>query len=64
MGLGYVKSTRHAARDRRIMARLADHADHMRRFEAQGMSREDASREAMRMVEAGVLVDSERSHKE
>ena len=53
MGLGYVKSTRHAARDRRIMQRLSDHADFMSTFQANGMTREEASKAAMRLVEAG-----------
>ena len=39
---------------RRIKNSLRDHADHMARLQAQGMSRDDASREAFRLVKAGV----------
>jgi len=39
---------------RRITKNLRDHADHMARFQAQGMTRADASKEAHRMVKAGV----------
>lgn len=39
---------------RRIKTNLRDHADHMARFQAQGMSRDDASKEAFAMVKAGI----------
>lgn len=39
---------------RRIKKNLADHADHMARLQANGMSRTDASTEAMRLVKAGI----------
>lgn len=55
MGLGYQKSQRHAASDRRVFARLALHAAWMKKFQDQGMSRDDASAEAMKRVLAGNL---------
>ena len=57
MGLGYQKSQRHKATDRKVVQRLRDHADFMARFQAQGMSRDDASKEAALMVKAGVKPD-------
>ncbi len=39
---------------RRIKTNLRDHANHMARFIANGMTREAASAEAFRMVKAGV----------
>ncbi len=39
---------------RRIKINLRDHACHMARFQAQGMSRDDASKEAFAMVKAGI----------
>lgn len=44
--LGYIKSTRHAATDRRIIARLEQHAKLMAQYQAAGMPREEASRKA------------------
>lgn len=51
--VGYVKSTRHAARSRAVMRRLDDHATFMTQYQAMGMSRDDASRKAFMMVKAG-----------
>jgi hypothetical protein len=42
-----------AAQRRTIEERLRRHADFMRIFQAQGMSRDDASRKAFQMVKAG-----------
>ncbi len=39
---------------RRVKNNLAAHACHMARLQAQGMTRDNASREAFRLVKAGV----------
>lgn len=46
---------------RRIESNLADHADHMARFMANGMTRESASREAFKMVKAGIKPDPQKA---
>lgn len=51
MGLGYIKSTRHAAKDRRIISRMKRHAELMAEIEATGVARNEASTEAMRLLE-------------
>lgn len=53
MGLGYQKSQRHAARDRAVKDRLKSHAEWMAHFEADGFSRDEASRRAFLMVKSG-----------
>lgn len=53
MGLGYQKSRRHAASDRRVMERLALHAAWMKYFEDRGFDKRDASAEALKRVLAG-----------
>jgi hypothetical protein len=53
MALGYQKSQRHAASDRRITSNLALHAAWMDYFQAQGMSRTAASAAAMKRVQIG-----------
>lgn len=53
MSLGYQKSRRHAASDRRVIDRLALHAAWMKHFQDQGMSRDAASAAAMKKVLAG-----------
>lgn len=61
MGLGYQKSTRHAARDRTVKARLQSHAEWMAYFESDGFSREGASRRAFERVRAGEKAPSPRA---
>lgn len=48
--IGYSKSTRHAVSDRRIQERLKKHAELMAKFEAEGFSRNEASRRAYALV--------------
>jgi hypothetical protein len=54
MGLGYQKSRRHAASDRRVIDRLNRHAAWMKHFIDQGMAKDDASAAAYKKVIDGL----------
>lgn len=57
MGITVPRPALRKAGARRITNNLRDHADHMARLQAQGMTREQASAEAFRLVKAGIPVE-------
>lgn len=59
MGISNPRPAMRRRERKRTEAALRDHADFMSRFQAQGMTREEASREALRMVRAGIPVDAQ-----
>lgn len=57
--VGYLKSKRHTASDRRIIADLKLHNDLMQSYIAQGMSRDHASAKAANDMKDAAKADAE-----
>lgn len=62
MGLGYLKSQRHAASDRRVKRRLALHAAWSKFYQDQGLTLSEASAAAFKKAVADVEAPKPEAH--